>query len=172
MRSWSNCWITQLFSCSFCLPWILFKKNSEVTPTYSHHTSHQWTMDKRRSNWTKRVTEQVWDIGDHMILLWRCSVCKSDLPGGLFPFLEKCCCRQNESLLSKQHPWPIRKHFSHRCCRGNVSSHFNYSLNLGFNCHKCLVPWFCILFTYQTSTAVIPVSLLSPKPGAGFLQHI
>lgn len=88
--------------------------------------------------------------------------------GGLRPFLAKCCCRQNDSLLSKLHLWPIRNYFSRTCFRENLSSHFNYSLNLGFNCHKCFVPWFCILFTYQTSTAVIPVSLLSPKPGAGF----
>lgn len=103
------------------------------------------------------------------------SVRKSDdfkVPGGLLPFLEKCCCRQNESLLSKQRLWPIRRHFGPTCFRGNVSSHFNYSLNLGFNCHKCLVPRFCITFTYQTSTAVIPVSLLSPEAGAGFLQRI
>lgn len=42
----SKCWISQLFSCSFCLFWTLFNKSKQATPTYPENTAHLWSLDQ------------------------------------------------------------------------------------------------------------------------------
>ena len=51
-----KCWISQLFSCSFCLSWTLFNKSNQATPP-PETTAHLWSLSRppRRDNYNRVI---------------------------------------------------------------------------------------------------------------------